>query len=137
MPKVPKEVTIESYTLRSTFFLGKLESLGFFQLFEDIKKIGAEHGPAYSWENRGEWGIAEDAWEKVLANHIDPLLVFVHPNILLIHPCFLRYYRSIAQLPQKGIQRLSGLSGVEKIEKGRGLIPEEKLPFVLKTVNHR
>ncbi|HWR42279.1 XcyI family restriction endonuclease [Sporomusa sp.] len=147
MPKVPKEVIYESYVLKSTFFYNKLNSLGFFDLFQDIKKISEDNSSAFGWEQRGEWGISEEAWEKVNAYGLDPILVFAHPNIVRIQPQFIRYYRSIILMPQKGFQYISGISGIQKLEepleeqptkknkKERKALGEEKVNALIKTIN--
>ena len=119
MAKVPYEVTKESYLLKSTFFYSKLKSNGYFELFFDIQKLAAIEGANLNWDKREEWNISSDAWELIQNSGIDPMIVFVHPKILQLNPAYLKYYRSIAMISQKGLKTLSKVSNVEKIEQGK------------------
>ncbi len=121
--------------LKSTFFLEKLDSFGFFKLYEDIKKIAFDHAKAHSWNERKDWCIDEQAWEAIKRTKINPLLVFAHPNILKIYPAMLKYYRSVAMLPQKGLSAISGFSGIRAVENEKKGIPEKKLGQVLCALN--
>ena len=109
MAKVPYEVTKESYLLKSTFFYSKLKSNGYFELFFDIQKLAAIEGANLNWDKREEWNISSDAWELIQNSGIDPMIVFVHPKILQLNPAYLKYYRSIAMISQKGLKGLPSL----------------------------
>lgn len=135
MPKVPPEATKASYLLKATFFLQKLQSLGFFKLYNDVEKIAKEHKHAYSWKERKNWGIEETSWKTIDEIKIDPMLIFVHPNILKVYPSFLKYYRSIALLPQKGLATISGFGAVNDVENNDKTIPELKLNDVVHALN--
>lgn len=135
MPIVPYEITKESYVLKSTFFYEKLVSLGFFTMFADVKVLAKENSKSFSWEDKSEWGITNDAWEIIQDAGVDPLLVFAHPNILRIRPDILKYYRCVAMLPQKGFQAISKFSSVSQVETNNRPIPELKLKDVITTIN--
>lgn len=119
MPKVPESVTKEQYFLKSTFFYNRLKANGYFQLFMKVRKLAKIEGDKLDWSNKSEWNIGDDAWNVLLENGISPVLVFVHPKILKLNPSFLKYYRSVAMLPQKGLKALSHISNIEQIEKGK------------------
>lgn len=118
MPRVPETIIRESYLLKSTFFYNKLKSRGYFDLFCQIQKLAGLESPHLDLNNRTELNISEDAWNFIENNKISPMLVFAHPKVLKLHPTFLKYYRSVAMLPQKGLKAISHISNVERIESG-------------------
>lgn len=118
MAKVPYEVTKESYLLKSTFFYNKLKTNGYFELFLEIQNLSKIEGQGLKWDKKAEWKISEDAWNILQTNGINPMLVFMHPKIIQLNPSFLKYYRSVAMISQKGLKALSGVSNVERIEAG-------------------
>lgn len=118
MHKVPESVTKEQYLLRSTFFYNKLKTKGYFELFIQLQRFLAIEGNNLNWDNRSGWSISEDAWNILAANGISPGLIFVHPRIITLNPSFLRYYRSVTMIPQKGLKTMSQVSNVEEIENG-------------------
>lgn len=138
MPKVPYIVTKESYVLKSTFFYSRLKSMGYFDLFENIKKFIDAESARLNWNDYGEWGIDDDAWSIAIKNGLNTAMVFLHPKVLALNPEFLKYYRSIAMIPQKGLKTLSGVSNVDKIENGEiegGKISSDKLSRIVKEIN--
>ncbi len=68
-----------------------------------------------TWDKE-KWNISEDAWNIIQKNGISPMLIFVHPKILKLNPSFLKYYRSVAMIPQKGLKALSHVSNIDTIE---------------------
>ena len=119
MPKVPESVVRESYLLRSTFTYNRLRSEGYFELFMKISKFARVEGPKLNWDSRNEWNISEEAWGILQTNKIAPMLVFLHPKVLQLNPSFLKYYRSVSLIPQKGLSTLSRVSNVDNIEGGK------------------
>ncbi|MCM1297551.1 MAG: XcyI family restriction endonuclease [Muribaculaceae bacterium] len=119
MSKVPESVVKESYLLKSTFFYNRLSTNGYFSLFVKVKKFVKVEGDKLDWAKREEWNISEDAWNIIKENGISPALVFVHPKVLKLNPSFLKFYRSIAMLPQKGLSAISKVSNLDAIEKGK------------------
>ena len=138
MPVVPFEYTKEQYLLKSTFFYNKLKSSGYFELFMDIKKLATIEGDKLNWDDREKWLINESAWNIIKKCEIDPMMVFLHPKILQLNPSFLKYYRSVAMIPQKGMAALSHVSNIPRIEQGKveaGSIPETNVLNIAKTIN--
>jgi hypothetical protein len=119
MPKVPYEVIKESYLLKSTFFYDKLRANGYFELFFQVQNYCKLEGVTLNWEQRGQWKISETSWKVLEDSGISPMLLFVHPKVLKLNPQFLKYYRSVAMLPQKGLKAISGVSTLERIEEGK------------------
>ena len=138
MAKVPESVVKESYFLRSTFTYNRLRSEGYFELFMKISKFARIEGERLNWDDRGKWSISEEAWEILQANKIAPMMVFLHPKVLQLNPSFLKYYRSVALMPQKGLTTLTGVSSVNKIEEGKveaGRVAQNHIDKLVKTIN--
>lgn len=138
MAKVPYEVTKESYLLKSTFFYSKLKSNGYFDLFMDVQKLSTIEGSSLNWSQRDKWKISASAWDTLTKSGIDPMLVFVHPKILQLNPSFLKYYRSVAMISQKGLKALTGVSNVEKLEAGKvepGKLPQKSINSIVEIIN--
>lgn len=138
MPRVPESVTKESYLLKSTFFYNRLRTEGYFGLFVQIKKYAKIEGKQLIWDNKGTLHISEEAWEIVQKNDINPMLVFVHPKVLQLHPQFLKYYRSVAMIPQKGLKAISGVSSVDVIEDGKvesGRLTHNQVERLVQAIN--
>ncbi|MBR0170600.1 MAG: XcyI family restriction endonuclease [Bacteroidales bacterium] len=138
MPKIPESVTKESYLLKSTFFYNRLRSEGYFELFVQIKKYAKVEGAKLIWSNKELFHISNEAWEIVKRNDINPMLVFVHPKVLQLNPHFLKYYRSIAMIPQKGLKAISGVSNVDGIEDGKvisGGLSHGQIERLVQTIN--
>lgn len=138
MAKVPESVVKESYFLRSTFTYNRLRSEGYFELFMKISKFARIEGEKLNWDDRGKWSISEEAWVILQANKIAPMIVFLHPKVLQLNPSFLKYYRSVALMPQKGLTTLTGVSSVNKIEEGKveaGRVAQNHIDKLVKTIN--
>ena len=138
MAKVPYEVTKESYLLKSTFFYSKLKANGYFNLFMDVQKLSSIEGTSLNWKQRDKWKISKSSWDTLTKRNIDPMLVFVHPKILQLNPSFLKYYRSVAMISQKGLKALTGVSNIEKIEAGKvepGKIPQKSINSIVEIIN--
>jgi hypothetical protein len=92
-----------NYRLRSTFFYRKLKeynTLSFPALVAELITVGH----LYSWDDRGQWGIGEDAFTYIKGNCDFHLFqVFCHPKLLREHPRLLAYYRNVAALSQKSV----------------------------------
>lgn len=138
MAKVSYEVTKESYLLKSTFFYSKLKTNGYFELFADIEKMSQIDGATLNWSQRDKWKISASAWDVLEKSHIEPMLVFVHPKVLQLNPSFLKYYRSVAMISQKGLKALTGVSNIEKIEAGKveaGKLPQKSINNIVAIIN--
>jgi len=135
MSLAPAEVILEQYQLRSTFFAEKLSGFGFFDFENKINKMIFDQGNLFCWKERSKWGIMESAWQEIQDKGIAPLSVFCHPRIVSHSPQLIRYYRSVALLPQKGMQSISSVSSIKDIEDGKKNVPPEKILNVVKTLN--
>ena len=138
MAKVPESVVKESYLLKSTFFYNRLNTNGYFSLFMKVKKFVKIEGDKLDWSKRAEWNISEDAWDIIQESGISPALVFVHPKVLKLNPSFLKFYRSVAMLPQKGLTAISKVANIDPIEKGKvdaGRIKAESITKLTKAIN--
>lgn len=138
MSTVPYNVVKESYYLKSTFFYNKLRSNGYFDLFSEIQNLASIEGSKLNWDRRASWGISEDAWQIVSQSHLDPMLVFAHPRILQLNPMFLKYYRSVAMISQKGLKTLAKVSNIEGIERGNyesGKLPVRTVESIILILN--
>lgn len=138
MAKVPESVVKESYFLRSTFTYNRLRSEGYFELFMKISKFARVEGDKLNWDDRSKWSIGEEAWIILQTNKIAPMMVFLHPKVLQLNPSFLKYYRSVALMPQKGLTTLTGVSSVNKIEEGRveaGRVAQNHIDKLVRTIN--
>ncbi len=138
MAKIPESVVKESYLLKSTFFYNRLNTNGYFSLFMKVKKFVKIEGDKLDWSKRAEWSISEDAWDIIQENGISPALVFVHPKVLKLNPSFLKFYRSVAMLPQKGLTAISKVANIDPIEKGKvdaSRIKAESITKLTKAIN--
>lgn len=136
MPKVPIEISKEQYLLKSTFVYNRLRSEGYFKLFFQVQKFLKSEEQHLDWNDRKEWGISEEAWKNIQVTDISPALIFLHPKVLTTCPEFLKYYRSVALLPQKGLKTISGVSNVEKIESGKGRPNKEQTGKLVNSINN-
>lgn len=138
MAKIPNSVAKEQYLLKSTFFYNRLNNNGYFNLFLKVKKFVRVEGEMLDWSKRNEWNISEEAWSILHQNGISPALVFVHPKVLKLNPSFLKFYRSVAMLPQKGLTAISKVTNLDAIEKGKvdsNKIKTENIIKLTKTIN--
>lgn len=138
MAKIPDSVVKESYLLKSTFFYNRLNTNGYFSLFMKVKKFVKIEGDKLDWSKRTEWNVSEDAWNIIQESGISPALVFIHPKVLKLNPSFLKFYRSIAMLPQKGLGAISKVSNIDPIEKDKidaGRIKAENITKLTKAIN--
>lgn len=135
MPKVPAEVILEQYQLRSTFFSESLLRDGYLEFQRKIETKSGDHRRTFDWSIRNNLGISEVAWRRIKTANIEPLLVFAHPNLIRVDGAYVRYYRCIAAIPQKGLKSITGLSSLAEIENGTRDFPESKLNIVIKCIN--
>ena len=135
---VPPSVTKEQYVLKSTFFYNKLNSLGYIELFREIQRYAQIEGASLNWEHRGDWGISDDAWNIIIESNISPVIVFAHPKVITLKPSFVKYYRSVAMIPQKGFSAVSKVSNIADIENGKiasGTLSSNKINSIIKVIN--
>lgn len=136
--KKEEAVVKESYFLRSTFVYNRLRAEGYFELFIKVRNWAIIEGEKLDWSMRDNWGISNEAWNMLQKNEMSPVLVFVHPKVLQLNPSFLKFYRSVALIPQKGLKNISGVSRVDKIEEGKveaGRLPQSQIEKLTKSIN--
>lgn len=122
MARAREQLLIEAhqinYRLRSTFFYRKIKEYNVLAFPSVIANLFPTQD-LYSWDDRADWGIGEDAFTYI-SNHeeLKPIQVFCHPRLLREYPSLLYYYRHIAALPQKAVSYLVGID-VKKYEVGQ------------------
>lgn len=87
---------------KSEFFHQKLHD---WQLLEVAQTIEQVRGETLLWELT-ELGIPQSAWEKVIHRGIKPVIVFAHPDVLGRIPRSVGYYRMLAMVSQKSMNRV-------------------------------
>lgn len=88
---------------------------------------------APDWRNRAEWGISDSAWSRLLDENEKPENVFCNPSVIQASPRLITYYRCIALLPQKGLQRLA--TGTQRLEEGKGNLNAARAIAVSRAIN--
>jgi len=110
--------------LRSLFFHQKLHEWRLVALFDDLYALSGQ-AARWPWDLQ-HLGIDEEAWNKVIHRGIKPILVFAHPETLQQVPGSVAYYRMMAMVSQKSMQRIE--HNVIALEEGRRLpSPSEAL----------
>lgn len=86
------------------------------------------------WDGRDRWGISETAWSRIVNKGELPHRVFCHPSVIEAEPRLITYYRCLALLPQKGLQRLA--TGTQRLEEGKGRLNKDRATVIARTVNN-
>lgn len=104
-----------NYRLRSTFFYRKVKEYNVLTFPAMVANLFPTQ-ELYSWDERADWGIGEDAFAYI-SNHeeLKPIQIFCHPRLLREYPSLLYYYRHIAALSQKAVGYLVGID-IKKYE---------------------
>lgn len=77
-------------------------------MLEIARQIEQVRGETLEWNSK-QLAISSKAWDKIVHRGIKPVLVFAHPQILRDLPRAVSYYRMIAMVSQKSMNRV-GLS---------------------------
>ena len=104
---------------KGEFFHQKLHEWGLLEVAYRIEQV---RGEALAWD-QGRLGISKGAWEKVIHRGIKPVIVFVHPQVLMTIPKAVGYYRMLAMVSQKSMGRV-GLA-IARYET-RDIVPTEQ-----------
>jgi hypothetical protein len=104
-----KEAEELQYSLRSTFFYRRCKE--FESLLQEIKGVDSNK---YGWRKSEDFGISRTTLNYVKNKSIPYCQIFCHPDLISENPRLIAYYRLIAILPQKGIQRLA--FGIKELE---------------------
>ncbi len=115
--------TLDQLT-KSEFFHQKLHEWGMLEVAHQIERV---RGETLKWDSK-QLGISSKAWDKIVHRGIKPVLVFAHPQILMTVPRAVSYYRMIAMVSQKSMNRV-GLS-VDKYEH-REITPDKKISQII------
>lgn len=117
------------YSLRSTFFYRKRTH--YKALLKEIRELNCS---LYDWTCFSELNISKKSWNIIRSKRISPCFVFCHPDIIESYPHLIAYYRSIAVLSQKGVQRLA--FEVKTLEqKKRKILGREKAIILSRVFN--
>ncbi len=112
-PDLQREAERARYTLRSSFFY-RIHFQWTTLLALAEQQVGSS---SLEWSQLQELGVSDTAWDQVQDKGIDPTLVFCHPEVVRNAPPLIAYYRCLALLPQKGLQRLAA-SSTKNLEEG-------------------
>ena len=124
-----KEAEKLQYSLRATFFYRR--SREFEVLLQEIREIDSDK---YSWNVSEDFGISNNSLNYVRKRKIPYCQIFCHPDLISKNPRLIAYYRLIAILPQKGVQRLAfGINALE--EGGRKSLNKERAILLAKALN--
>lgn len=114
---------------KSEFFHQKLHEWRLIEVAEAIEFVKGETMP---WRLT-ELGIASPAWDKVIHRGIKPVLVFAHPQLLTQIPRVVGYYRMLAMVSQKSMNRI-GLA-VTRFEENDILPDHDKAETIARHLN--
>ncbi len=126
-----------NYRLRSTFFYRKLKeynTLSFRGRIDGLLPV--KH--LYSWEDKANWGIGEDAFAYINRRaNLELIQVFCHPRLIREHSRLLAYYRNTAALSQKAVKYLVGIDvkRIETDEENRYPLTEDKALAISRLFN--
>jgi hypothetical protein len=122
-----QEAESARYALRSSYYYRMYGIWGnLLELLADAEEP--------NWKSRGEWGISGTAWARVEQTGESPTHVFCNPSVITAEPRLITYYRCLALLPQKGIQRLA--VNTATLEAGRGRLNSDRAISIAKTINN-
>ncbi len=114
---------------KSEFFRQKVHEWG---LLTTASKIEQVRGEDLDW-NLETLGITERAWSRMIHRGIKPVVVFAHPAVLITIPDAVGYYRMLAMVSQKSMNRV-GLP-VQRYELGRGYPDETTALLIARHLN--
>lgn len=114
---------------KSEFFHQKLHEWGLLSVAAEIEKT---KGETLDWD-LGLLEISKLAWDKVIHRGIKPVIVFAHPIVLKSISGSVGYYRMLAMVSQKSMNRV-GLS-VTRYEAGKDNPSDETALAVAKHLN--
>ncbi len=107
---------------KSEFFHQKLHEWG---LLTIATKIERSKGEDFEW-NLNLLGISPQAWNKVIHRGIKPVIVFANPSILKKIRGAVGYYRMLAMVSQKSMNRVK--LSASRYESGKALPEKGRRP---------
>jgi len=115
-----KDTWLFDQLAKSTHFHSKLHEWGLLEVAQQIEQI---RGESLDWNDLEELNISKKAWNKVIHNGIKPVQVFAHPEVLQKLPRAVSYYRMLAMVSQKSMNRI-GIP-VVRFEQGKAPTNEQ------------
>ncbi len=103
---------------KSAFFHQKLHEWGILEIQDQIDGV---KGEILEW-NLQYLGISQTAWNRIIHQGIKPVIVFVHPQVLIRIVRSVGYYRMLAMVSQKSMNQI-GLP-IIRYEHGSSLTDE-------------
>ena len=119
---------------KSEFFHQKLHEWGMLEIAHQIEQV---KGETLTWDLE-RLGVSRKAWNKIIHRGIKPVILFAHPQVLMSVSRAVSYYRMLAMVSQKSMNRV-GLPGT-RYEHGRAC-PDEQMawaiaPHLNKIISH-
>lgn len=106
-----REINRETYLTRAHLFKERAKALK-----DDILQLISyleNYEEPIEWEKE-ELGISKESFSKIAKLNVPPQLVFCHPDVLRNNLALAGYYRLLAIIPEKGLQRLGAKPGKKK-----------------------
>ncbi len=114
---------------KSEFFHQKLHEWGVLEIAEQLEQV---KGELLKWDLE-RLGILQSAWDKVIHRGIKPILVFAHPEVMIQLSGAIGYYRMLAMVSQKSMNRV-GLN-ITRFEQRNALPTQDIAWTVAKSLN--
>ncbi len=118
------------YGVRSIYVHRSIKRLDYEKFLGKLNRL---NGGEFDWEERAGLGVSERAWDRAKENGIEPLFLFCNPEVITKDPVLVAYYRGIAGIPMKGIQKMA--FDTTKIESGQKPIGFEKALELARIMN--
>lgn len=115
------------YALRSSFYYRTHYKWA--ELLALLHRVSAP-----DWTDRQAWGISNTAWSRFHEKREAPEGVFCHPSVITLEPRLIAYYRCLALLPQKGLQRLA--VGTQNLEESGGKLTSARAVSITRVLNN-
>lgn len=133
MTKVPRDVVVEQYLLKASFFSSQLDEQKLIGLHERAVKAIQKIEANLDWSTPLNFNVPKEVVEQINSKQLKLSFYVCHPLLLLSHPWLLTYFRCLAAFSQKGLSTISGVSAIKEIEAGRECTPAQaqKLSFAL------
>lgn len=114
---------------KSEFFHQKLHAWGVLSVAMEIEKT---RGETLDW-GLDALAISKQAWDKVIHRGIKPVIVFAHPVVLKSIPRSVGYYRMLALVSQKSMNRVR--LSVTRYENGKEAPDDETALGIARHLN--
>ncbi|MBC7265334.1 MAG: XcyI family restriction endonuclease [Chloroflexi bacterium] len=136
MKRTPDKDASENYKVwsldqltKSEFFHQRLHEWGLLTVAAEVEQT---KGETLDWD-LDLLGISKRAWNRVIHGGIRPVIVFAHPFVLKTVPGSVGYYRMLAMVSQKSMNRVG--FPVSRYEAGRNSPDSETGTAIAKHLN--